>query len=173
MDTRELDQILNDIKLSKKMNHKNINKFHEAFTSSNRIYKVTQKIEGSIELFEYILNLEKFSESEVCKIMQKLLKGIEYMHSKGMIHRDIKPEGISVFIDKNCSKDMQVQFTNFGQSCYDTDVHQMKQVVGTSYYIAPEVLNRKFSNKCDLWSLGVLLYILITGNPPFHGNTHD
>lgn len=89
---------------------------------------------------------------------------MSYLHSKNIVHRDIKPENI-LFNNKDVLK-----LVDFGTSKI-TDSRKMKNTYGTPYYVAPEVLDENYDLKCDIWSCGVILYILITGVPPFNGPT--
>ena len=88
-----------------------------------------------------------------------------YCHELNIIHRDIKPE--NVLIDKECDNCLKI--IDFGTSVINNDHALLTQTHGTSYYIAPEVLNNKYNEKCDVWSIGVMLFILLSGKPPFDG----
>ena len=98
--------------------------------------------------------------------MKCLLEAVCYLHSKGIVHRDIKPENV-VFNDRNVLK-----LVDFGTSRVISGKN-MKQTHGTPYYIAPEVLKESYNEKCDIWSCGVIFYILISGLPPFNGRDDD
>lgn len=90
------------------------------------------------------------------------------MHTKGICHRDLKPENI-IFMGDTLS----LKIIDFGTSRKVKETEFMKAKMGTPYYIAPEVLNRKYNKKCDIWSAGVILYILFCGYPPFNGSTDE
>jgi calcium-dependent protein kinase len=87
------------------------------------------------------------------------------------VHRDLKPENI--LIERCSDKQMSVKIIDFGTAGVFSPNKKMKDVYGTSYYVAPEVLFHYYSEKCDIWSLGVILFILLCGNPPFGGVTDD
>jgi len=94
------------------------------------------------------------------------MSAIVYCHGLGIVHRDLKPENI--LIDKELNNSVKV--IDFGTSVfYKKNAEFLDKVQGTPYYIAPEVLNKKYDERCDVWSLGVLLYILLSGKPPFNG----
>ena len=89
-----------------------------------------------------------------------------YCHDLGIVHRDLKPE--NVLIDKELNNTLKI--IDFGTSIIVDKGTTLKTTHGTSYYIAPEVLNKKYDEKCDVWSIGVILYILLSGKPPFDGD---
>ena len=94
--------------------------------------------------------------------MEKLVRAINHCHAQGIVHRDIKPENIMI------GKDDEIKLIDFGLSHrvkYKTS--SMQTIVGTPYYMAPEVLDGKYNFKCDVWSLGVLMYVLLSGYLPF------
>jgi calcium-dependent protein kinase len=98
--------------------------------------------------------------------MKQVLSAINYCHSKNIVHRDLKPENL--LLDKD-ELNPKIKIIDFGTSqTYKKDQH-MSQKFGTPYYIAPEVLKKKYTEKCDIWSIGVILYILLCGYPPFNG----
>jgi len=84
------------------------------------------------------------------------------------VHRDLKPE--NVLLEQNKDFD-QIKIIDFGTSLVHTGQGHLDEKLGTPYYIAPEVLNKKYNEKCDLWSIGVITYIILSGMPPFNGNT--
>ena len=95
-----------------------------------------------------------------------MLKGIAYCHSHGIVHRDLKPENI--LIDKE--QDNILKLIDFGTaSKYKKESEKMKGLKGTSYYVAPEVIGGDYDERCDVWSLGIIMYILLSGVPPFDG----
>ena len=140
-------------------------KFHEFYEDLKRVYLVREPY--SFDLYERLNTVGVFSEEMASSITQQLLTAAKYIHSQGIVHRDIKPENI-VFVSKN---KLFVKLMDFGNSSKIKDWQRMKEVVGTSYYIAPEVLFGEYNQSCDLWSIGVILYIMLTGVPPFDGKT--
>ena len=94
--------------------------------------------------------------------MEKLFRAINHCHASGVVHRDIKPENIMVDLDG------ELKFIDFGLSKKFSDHSKsLKTVVGTPFYMAPEVIESKYNEKCDIWSLGVLMYVLLSGYLPF------
>ena len=124
-------------------------------------------VEGR-ELFDYVIEKHKLKESEACFIIKQLLKTIKYIHSIGIIHRDLKPENI--IIDSNTC---QIKLIDFGLSTFYQEFVSLKTKVGTPYYVAPELLEGSYGPEIDIWSIGVIAYILLTGYPPFHGKSNN
>jgi len=122
---------------------------------------------GGGDLFDYITNSkERFTEYKAAQIMRKLFLAINHCHSNQVAHRDIKPENI-MYTDE---KGTDIKIIDFGLSKM-AKLRELKTVVGTPYYVAPEVLEGSYGFECDCWSLGVIMYILLSGYLPFPGNT--
>jgi len=109
---------------------------------------------------------QSFSEEMSTVVMEQILSAVLYLHKHGFIHRDLKPENI-IFETKD--KDSKIKVIDFGTSCAFEKGNKLKKKLGTPYYIAPEVLKRNYDEKCDVWSSGVIMYILLCGYPPFNG----
>lgn len=123
------------------------------------------------ELFEKLTekNSSVFSEAQAAEILQKLLHAINHCHSNNIAHRDLKPENI-MYSKKG--DDAEIKIIDFGLSKKTkTKKSKLATMVGTPYYVAPEVLEGFYSFECDLWSIGVIMYILLSGYLPFSGNT--
>ena len=138
-------------------------KHYETYEEKKYVYVVMEYCAGG-ELFDQIVNKEDqvFNESEACSIMEKLFRAINHCHASGVVHRDIKPENIMMDLDG------ELKFIDFGLSKKIADRSTtLKTIVGTPFYMAPEVIEGKYNQKCDLWSLGVLMYVLLSGYLPF------
>ena len=98
------------------------------------------------------------------------MSAVNYCHQRQIVHRDLKPENLLLNRDMT---DPKITIIDFGTSGIFDPSTKMKQKYGTPYYIAPEVLNNNYDEKCDLWSIGVILYILLCGYPPFNGATDE
>jgi calcium-dependent protein kinase len=121
-------------------------------------------------LFGVISERGQFNENDSANIMGQLLSAINYCHSKGIAHRDLKPENILIVSPRE-SPDLKLKLIDFGTAVIESPDKKLQGFTGTSYYVAPEVIVRdKYSLKCDVWSLGVILYILLSGIPPFSGD---
>jgi len=112
-----------------------------------------------------------FTEAEAARIMYQLLHAVAYMHELDVAHRDIKPENI---LFETTDEDSPIKIIDFGLSRKHYACEPpMNNVVGTPYYIAPEVLRRSYTKSSDLWSVGVIAYILMCGYPPFNGEDNN
>ena len=114
----------------------------------------------------------KISEAHACRIIFQLCCSVAYIHSYKIIHRNIKPENILIESEEKDNL-YNIKVIDFGTAkLFDKNKSEDK-VIGSAYYIAPEVLNSKYNEKCDIWSSGVILYILLTGKPPFNGSDDE
>jgi calcium-dependent protein kinase len=159
----EQNKIMNEILVMKSLDHPNIVRIYEYFHDAKYIYMVMELVRGG-ELFERIVNEHHFNEQTAAKIFVQLLSVVNYLHSRGIAHRDIKPENI--LFDGEL-----IKMIDFGDARTFSSGSKMYTTVGTTYYIAPEVINRAYNEKCDEWSCGVILYIMLCGTPPFNGST--
>ena len=126
------------------------------------------------ELFDRIINRGRYSEVDASRIMHTMCKVVSHCHANGVIHRDLKPEN---FLFKTNLEAMDaaavdpLMAIDFGLSVHFSPGQVFTEACGSPYYIAPEVLKKKYGPECDVWSLGVIMYILLTGEPPFSGDT--
>ena len=163
--------ILNEIEILKKLDHPKILKVVDFYSTLKKYYIITEYCpEG--ELFNEIIKVGKFDEGQAAFIINQILKAVLYCHKMNIIHRDIKPENIMI-TSREKNGCLQVKLIDFGTAKIFEKGHQENKYVGSSYYMAPEIIKRKYDEKCDLWSIGVILYILLTGRPPFDGNDDE
>ena len=152
------------------LNHPNIMKLYEYFYEKDNIYIIMEYIRGD-ELFNKINEVHIFSEEKAAIIIKSILQGIAYCHSLGIIHRDIKPENILIPSGSGVNSDYTLlKIIDFGASVLMKGGKKITFRFGTPYYIAPEVLKQSYNEKCDIWSTGVILYLLLVGSPPFDGD---
>ena len=157
-----------EINILKNLDHPNIIKVYEIYSSEKYVYTINELCTGG-ELFDKIVDVKHFSESAACNIMRQLLSAVAYCHENGVIHRDLKPENILIESSEEKDKEFfQIKVIDFG-TCEILKKKKLTEQIGTSFYIAPEVLKNGYNEKCDLWSCGVILYILLCGSPPFYG----
>ena len=163
-------EIINEINILMKMDHPNIVKIFGFYITSNYYYLITEYCEGG-SLYELIVqNNGPFTEIQASYIMHQLFSVVNYCHKMKIIHRDLKPENI--LINKNDNGFVQIKVCDFGTSLMFNRGDIQDELVGSIYYIAPEVLKKKYNSKCDLWSCGVIMYILLTGVPPYGGSNN-
>lgn len=151
----------------KEMEHPNIIRLYETFEDDQNVYLVMELCEGG-ELFDRIITEGTFSEKAAAAYVRQILSALFYLHNRGVCHRDIKPEN---FLLGSKHPDAQLKLIDFGLSARFSNNGFMRSKSGTPYYVAPEVLAGKYTEKCDIWSVGVLTYILLCGYPPFNGRT--
>ena len=161
---REIDILI-------KIDHPNIIKLFDVFESQNSLYLIMEECYGG-ELFDRILkrieNNLMYTEKEACEIIRQVMGAIEYCHNKGIVHRDLKPENL-LYLKEGPEENNPLKIIDFGLS-QDLNIKKiLSSKVGTAYYVSPEILQGKYSEKCDVWSAGVILYVLLSGEPPFNG----
>ncbi|SOV81309.1 calcium-dependent protein kinase 5 [Plasmodium sp. gorilla clade G3] len=164
-----IERLKREILIMKQMDHPNIIKLYEVYEDNEKLYLVLELCDGG-ELFDKIVKYGSFSEYEAYKIMKQIFSALYYCHSKNIMHRDLKPENI-LYVDKTEDSPIQIIDWGFASKCMNN--HNLKSVVGTPYYIAPEILRGKYDKRCDIWSSGVIMYILLCGYPPFNGKNND
>lgn len=118
------------------------------------------------ELFDELVRRKTFHEQQAAMIMKSLLSAIAYCHERNVIHRDLKPENI--LIDNPLVKNFEIKVIDFGAAVFLDPGKLYEDRFGTVYYVAPEIVKGKgYNNKCDIWSMGVILFALLCGEVPF------
>ena len=166
-----LDQ---EIEILTKLDHPNVLKLYEYFEDKKYVYLITELCKGG-ELFELAIDDELITEGEASLIFRQILLAINYCHKMNIVHRDLKPENF--LIEEKAKKDggyPQLKIIDFGLSKimkqHNTgSLEKMNSIVGTMYYMSPEVLAGSYDKSCDIWSAGCILYVLLCGYPPFNG----
>ena len=167
-------EIKNEINILKSLSHPNIVKIYEFFDTAVDYYIVTEYCKKG-ELFEYINN--KYSERQLAVLFYQVFSGLCYLHEKKILHRDLKLENLMISeIEKDINTGEEyfwMKIIDFGTAKIFERKKKEKEIIGSSYYIAPEVLKKNYNEKCDTWSVGVILYMTLTGVPPFDGETDE
>lgn len=166
---KNLDRFHQEIAIMKMMDHPNICKLFESFEDNRKIYLVMELCLGG-ELFDRIIDSGHFTESQAAMTMQHMFRAIYYMHESHICHRDLKPENF-LFVTKDPIDKCILKVIDFGLACTYETGQVLSTKAGTPYYVAPQVLAGKYDQLSDLWSLGVIMYVLLCGYPPFHGDT--
>ncbi|KRX10284.1 Protein kinase-like domain [Pseudocohnilembus persalinus] len=169
-----LDLLKVELEILKNLDHPNIIKFYETYQDQKFFHLVMEYCSGG-ELFERIVEKGHFSEKESIILVKKIFSAVNYLHQNKIIHRDLKPEN---FLYLNKQSDSEIKIIDFGLSKILMDDQQkqqghQKQIIGTALYIAPEIIQYgTYDFSCDAWSLGVIIYILLSGQPPFKGKNN-
>lgn len=172
--------LMNEIDTVRLLDHPNILRMYEFFQDKTFFYIVTEICEGG-ELFEEIVELSEtaaegrgpFGEGNAALLVRQVLSCISYCHNKGVVHRDLKPENILLEAGKSAKLD-KIKIIDFGCAAqWKKGDAKLTKMEGTPYYIAPEVIDQSYTNKCDMWSIGIITYITLSGVPPFGGDDGD
>jgi calcium-dependent protein kinase len=154
-----------EFELQKALDHKNICRIYDVYQDAKMYYIILELCKGG-ELFDRIVQASHFGEDTVGLLAKQMLSGLLYMHSNNMAHRDLKPENYLLAQDLPVDK-THLKLIDFGMSRKFTPGKPMTTRVITPYYVSPDVLSGSYSEACDIWSLGVIFYILFCGSPPF------
>ncbi|XP_022852365.1 CDPK-related kinase 7-like [Olea europaea var. sylvestris] len=150
--------------------HENLVQFYDAYEDEDNVYVVMELCKGG-ELLDRILSRGgKYSEEDAKIIMVQILSVVAYCHFQGVVHRDLKPENF-LFTSKDESSPLKA--IDFGLSDYLKPDERLNDIVGSAYYVAPEVLHRSYGAEADMWSIGVIAYILLCGSRPFWSRTES
>ncbi|CAD8124734.1 unnamed protein product [Paramecium sonneborni] len=163
----EQQRLFAEMNILKNLDHPHIVKLYELYQDAQNYYLITEYLSGG-ELFERIKAMTTFNEKKAAEYMRQILSAVMYCHEQKIVHRDLKPENI-LFVNDNQNSPLKI--IDFGTSRKYDPSKKMTKKLGTPYYIAPEVLKQDYNEKCDIWSCGVILYILLCGYPPFIGKT--
>ncbi|CAE8619659.1 unnamed protein product [Polarella glacialis] len=159
----------NEFRLTMASDHPNINKLSQRFEDQRYIYLVMELCSGG-ELCEGIVEADCFTEHQAAILMRQVCSTLSYMHGRGVCHRDIKPEHY-LFVRKGPLDSTPLKLIDFGLSCCFQPGEVLREPVGTALYVAPEVLKEAYGSACDLWSFGVIVYLILGGSHPFNGDS--
>ncbi|ESW09833.1 hypothetical protein PHAVU_009G160100 [Phaseolus vulgaris] len=149
--------------------HPNVVRIHGTYEDTSSVHLVMELCEGG-ELFDRIVQKGHYSERQAAKLIKTIVEVVEACHSLGVMHRDLKPEN---FLFDTVEEDAKLKTTDFGLSVFYKPGETFCDVVGSPYYVAPEVLRKHYGPESDVWSAGVILYILLSGVPPFWAETEQ
>jgi len=155
------------------IDHPNIGRILDIMEDEKNIYMIQDYYEEG-DLYNFILKHKKIGE-KICKIIiRQLLEAVNFLHQSNVCHRDIKPQNIFVvkFDEKNI-KETMIKLTDFGSSCYFKDCLALSDFPGTPSFSSPEIINGKYDQKTDIWSIGIVSYFLLCGKLPYKGKDYD
>ena len=166
------EEIINEIFILKKLDHPQIIKIFEFYKTTEEYNIITEYCENG-DLYNELINEAPFSEDYAAYILYQLLIALNCCHKLHILYRGLDPENILI-AERNDKKYPQIKMTNFGSSkIFHKDIFNEK-MIGSPYYIAPEAIyNKKYNEKCDLWSCGVILYMMLSGKVPFGGHNEE
>jgi len=158
-------RLATEMEILKQVDHPNIIRLKEIIDTKNCLFIVTELVTGG-ELFDKIVELGQYTEHSAAALVSKMVSAISYLHDKNIVHRDLKPENLLL---KDQSDICEVKIADFGLSKIVGNTIMMQTACGTPGYVAPEVLNATgYDKEVDMWSIGVITYILLCGFPPFY-----
>mmetsp|Transcript_78752 Transcript_78752/g.138974 ORF Transcript_78752/g.138974 Transcript_78752/m.138974 type:complete len:492 (+) Transcript_78752:39-1514(+) len=166
---KDVEKFKEEIRVMKILDHPNIVKLYETFEDKMKVYLVLELCSGG-ELFDKIIESGKFTEVEAAIVMQQMLRALYYMHVHRICHRDLKPENF-LFANKDPIDKNSLKMIDFGLAHEFTPGVDLKTKAGTPFYVAPQVLQGKYDESSDLWSTGVIMFVILCGYPPFYGDT--
>ena len=184
---KEYQDLILEVKIISSLEHPHIVKFYETYHDNKYFHIVTELCRGN-NLDKRLKKMKGRMKEEHAKIIiLKILHAINYCHSNGVVHRDLKPENVvfespnSGDSDSNDYEDEEetsenyfnIKICDFGLSALKKNTDKLHTILGTPYYMAPEVLKGDYNEKCDIWSIGAITYYLITGTEPFKGDTNN
>ena len=147
------------------LKHDNVVNFIEASSDSRYLYIVMERCTGG-ELFDRILSEKMLRESDAAVIFSQVLRSIQYIHDLNIVHRDIKPENFLLTGDGT-----RVKLIDFGLSVrLRSEDERLSALVGSAHYLAPEMLRQNYSKHVDMWSAGIMLYLMLFGRYPYDGS---
>ncbi|EQC29688.1 CAMK/CAMK1 protein kinase [Saprolegnia diclina VS20] len=156
-----------EVNTLKKLRHPNILTFYDIYEDNEYFYLVTEFMEGG-ELFERLVEKSYYTQHDAKEVITTLLKAIKYCHERGIAHRDLKPENILL---TSKTDDASIKLGDFGLAITHDNCRSMTTRCGSPIYTAPEVLDMEttaYGKECDIWSIGVITFMLLSGSPPFY-----
>ncbi|KAI5601357.1 hypothetical protein POPTR_001G097400v4 [Populus trichocarpa] len=166
----DIEDVLREVQIMHHLTgHRNVVELKGAYEDRHSVNLIMELCEGG-ELFDRIITKGHYSERAAANLCRQIVTVVHNCHTMGVIHRDLKPEN---FLFLSTHEDSPLKATDFGLSVFFKPGDVFKDLVGSAYYVAPEVLRRNYGAEVDIWSAGVILYILLSGVPPFWGETEQ
>ncbi|CAM9740853.1 unnamed protein product [Scytosiphon promiscuus] len=168
MEPRQVSKLYSEVSVLRELDHPHIVRMRQVFYSKRHIFMIMDLATGG-ELFNLVTKNpgDCATETEIRRMLTNMLSAVGYMHRHGVVHRDLKLEN---WLMQTPGDTSGVKLIDFGLSKHFAQDQNMQQAVGSTYYVAPEVLQGSYGPKCDMWSMGVIAYMMVSGAPPFWGN---
>lgn len=166
-----IEDVRREVKILRALSgHENLVKFYDACEDALNVYIIMELCEGG-ELLDRILSRGgRYTEEDAKAIVVQILGVVAFCHLQGVVHRDLKPEN---FLFTTTEEKAPMRIIDFGLSDFARPEERLNDIVGSAYYVAPEVLHRSYSMEADIWSIGVITYILLCGSRPFWARTES
>jgi len=163
----QMEQLRDEIDIMCELDHPNVVSLEEVYETDTKVCLVEELCSGG-ELFDRLEEQPnyRYSEEKCVDLVRQIATAVGYIHSKGIVHRDLKLEN---FLFESTDKDSQLKIIDFGLSKHFAFNEAETDTVGTPYTVAPEVIRGRYTAKCDVWGIGVIAYMLLCGDPPFGG----
>eukprot|EP00268_Persea_americana_P015292 TRINITY_DN1698_c0_g2_i4.p1 TRINITY_DN1698_c0_g2~~TRINITY_DN1698_c0_g2_i4.p1 ORF type:complete len:531 (+),score=93.01 TRINITY_DN1698_c0_g2_i4:954-2546(+) len=166
----DIEDVRREVEIMKHLpHHANIVSLKDTYEDDNAVHLVMELCEGG-ELFDRIVARGHYTERAAAGVTRTIVEVVQMCHKHGVIHRDLKPEN---FLFANKKESSPLKAIDFGLSVFFKPGERFTEIVGSPYYMAPEVLKRNYGPEVDVWSAGVILYILLCGVPPFWAETEQ
>ncbi|XP_015819919.1 death-associated protein kinase 2 isoform X2 [Nothobranchius furzeri] len=163
------EEIEREVKILQQIQHPNIVELHDVFENRTDVVLILELVSGG-ELFDFLARKESLCEEEATQFLKQILNGVQYLHSKNIAHFDLKPENI-MLLDRNAPLP-RIKLIDFGLAQKIEPGADFKNIFGTPEFVAPEIVNyEQLGLEADMWSIGVITYILLSGASPFLGDT--
>ncbi|KAG2306217.1 hypothetical protein Bca52824_025965 [Brassica carinata] len=166
-----IEDVRREVKILRALSgHNNLVQFYDAFEDNANVYIVMELCGGGELLDRILARGGKYSEDDAKAVLIQILKVVAFCHLQGVVHRDLKPEN---FLYTSKEDNSQLKVIDFGLSDFVRPDERLNDIVGSAYYVAPEVLHRSYTTEADVWSIGVIAYILLCGSRPFWARTES
>ncbi|XP_065031586.1 CDPK-related kinase 3-like [Musa acuminata AAA Group] len=166
-----IEDVSREVKILKALSgHKNLVKFYEACEDAHNVYIIMEFCEGGELLDRILARGGRYTEEDAKAIIVQMLGVVAFCHLQGVVHRDLKPEN---FLFTSKDENAVMKLIDFGLSDFIRPDERLNDIVGSAYYVAPEVLHKSYSTEADMWSIGVIVYILLCGSRPFWARTES
>jgi len=168
----DLDAVKSEVSILKGLNHEHIIKLYDMYETRDHFFIVTELAQGG-ELFERIVKKEYYEEADAVGVVTRIAQALQYCHERGVVHRDLKPENI-LLAEKDNDDSIKLVDFGFAKEVNPEGASGLQTTCGTPGYVAPEIISGKpYGSEVDVWSLGVITYILLCGYPPFYDSNQQ